>query len=55
MISRWSSERKGSASKRRRRIEVSAVGACPILHRSVGILFVARDEKSLKEEEEEEE
>jgi hypothetical protein len=55
VISRWSSERKGSASKRRRRIEVSAVGACPILHRSVGILFVARDEKSLKEEEEEEE
>jgi hypothetical protein len=47
-------ERKGLTSERRRRIEVSAVGACPILHRSVGILFLAGDEKLLKEEEEEE-
>ncbi len=55
MISRWSSEREGLASERRRHIEVSAAGACPILHRSVGILFLARDEKFLKEEGEEEE
>ncbi len=55
VISRWSSERKGLASERRSHIEVSAVGACPILHRSVGILFLARDEKFLKEEGEEEE